>query len=117
MKFDLGSKLFIALASSLNLICVNSAYADGGSGSVYLNSVHAEGGNIYRFGDFTNPDRCAVNSVVVLRPANEREMDRMMSMALTAIASGKKISMWLAGCGSVPWYPSAPQAVAMTFSK
>ena len=91
------------------------ADAAGSSGTLVPTGVHLEGGNVYIFGQFQNPDQCSTNGVVVLQPANAEELDRMMSMALTATASGKKISMWLIGCGPVPWHPSAPRAVSMGF--
>lgn len=79
--------------------------------------VHAEGGNIYIHGPFANPEQCATSNVVVLQAANEKEFDRMMSIALTAAASGKKINMWFIGCVPVPWHASAPRAVSMAFEK
>lgn len=89
------------------------ANAAGTSGSLVPTSVHVEGGNVYVSGAFQNPDQCAASSIVVLFPANAQELDRMTSMAMTAVASGKKISMWLSGCAPVPWYASAPRAVTM----
>jgi hypothetical protein len=117
MRLNTVSYAFAILFLAANPLLADKAFADGGSGAVAINTVHVEGGNIYVFGDFTNPDQCSVSSVVVLHSANDREMDRMMSMAMTSIASGKKISMWLNGCGPVPWHPSAPRAVAMSIAK
>lgn len=98
-----------------SLMIAEPALADGGSGNVVPTQVHVEGGSVYVIGTFSNPDRCVASTVAILAPANTDELARMMSMAMTASASGKKISLWFSGCGPTPWQSSAPRAVAMSF--
>lgn len=105
-------RMAVILAS---LMIAGPALADGGSGNVVPTQVHVEGGSVYVIGSFSNPDRCVASTVAILVPANTDELARMMSMAMTASASGKKISLWFSGCGPTPWQSSAPRAVAMSF--
>lgn len=106
------TRLAVTLAS---LMIAGPALADGGSGNVVPTQVHVEGGTVYVIGTFSNPDQCVASTVAILSPANTDELARMMSMAMTASASGKKISLWFSGCGPTPWQSSAPRAVAMSF--
>lgn len=94
----------------------SAAYADGGSGAMIPRGVTAEGGNIYISGKNLNPDKCALDTVPIVRAANTDEANRMMSLAVSAMLSRHKISMWLIGCAPVPWAPSAPQVVSVALS-
>lgn len=89
--------------------------AHGGSGVVVPTYVAAESGNVYISGDFQNPDQCATSSVVVLQAKDAEELNRMLSIAMTAMLSGRKVSMWLVGCAPVPWFPTAPLATSIGF--
>ncbi len=94
----------------------SAAHADGGSGAMIPTGVTAEGGNIYISGKNLNPDKCAMDTVAIVRAANTDEANRMMSLAVSAMLSRHKISMWFIGCGPVPWAPSAPQVVSVLLS-
>lgn len=105
------------LAGMLLTAAVQSAaHADGGSGAMIPTSVTAEGGNIFISGKHLNPDKCAMDSVAIVHAANTDEANRMMSLAVSAMLSRHKISMWFIGCAPVPWAPSAPQAVSVALS-
>ncbi len=93
-----------------------AAHADGGSGAMIPTAVTAEGGNIYISGKHPNPDKCAMDNIAVVRAANTDEANRMMSLAVSAMLSRHKISMWFIGCAPVPWVPSAPQVVSVALS-
>ncbi|WP_153008114.1 hypothetical protein [Sphingomonas yabuuchiae] len=104
--FATGSLLALASISE-------PASAFGFAGSIVPKSVHAEGGWIYLFGSFSNPDKCATSDVLIINAANSEELARMTSMAITAKTTGKPLSIWVDGCQSVPWFPNAPKAYAM----
>jgi hypothetical protein len=104
--FATGSLLALASISG-------PANAAGFAGSIVPKSVHAEGGWIYLFGSFSNPDKCATSDVLIINAANSEELARMTSMAITAKTTGKPLSIWVDGCQSVPWFPNAPKAYAM----
>lgn len=104
--FATGSLLALASISG-------PANAADFAGAIVPKSVHAEGGWVYVFGDFRNPDNCAAKNVVIINAANSDELARMTSMAITAKATGKPLNIWVDGCQSVPWAPSAPRAYAM----
>lgn len=104
--FATGSLLALAGVSG-------PANAYGFAGTIVPKSVHAEGGWVYLFGSFNNPDNCAKSDVLVINAANSEELARMASMAITAKATGKPLNIWVDGCQSVPWAPSAPRAYAM----
>ncbi len=101
---------FVAL-----LFASGVSYAAGHAGNLTPDSVHAEGGEVFIMGSFNNPDGCARSDVVGLSMGDAKEVERMLSMAMTAIASGKKLSIWVNGCKGSPWSPSVPQVYAMTF--
>lgn len=117
----MGRKLFVKRRATLcfavaTLALIDrSAHAAGHAGILTPDSVHTEGGEIFIMGNFINPDGCAKNDVVGLSMSDAKEADRMLSMAMTAIASGKKLSIWVNGCKGSPWSPSVPQVYAMTF--
>jgi len=46
-----------------------------------------------------NPDGCT-HSTVVRVDANQKNIDHIMKIALTAQASGQRVSLYIAGCGS-----------------
>lgn len=105
------------LAGMLLTAAVQSAaHADGGSGAIIPTSVTGEGGNIFISGKHINPDKCAMHSVAIVHAANTDEVNRMMSLAMSAMLSRHKISMWFIGCAPVPRAPSAPQAVSVALS-
>lgn len=100
----------------LTALVQSEAHADGGSGAMIPTGVTAEGGNIYISGKNLNPDKCALDTVAIVRAANTDEANRMMSLAVSAMLSRHKISMWFIGCAPVPWAPSAPQVVSVALS-
>ncbi len=104
--FATGSLLALASTSG-------PASAFGFAGSIVPKSVHAEGGWVYLFGSFSNPDKCATSDVLIISAANSEELARMTSMAITAKTTAKPLSIWVDGCQSVPWFPNAPKAYAM----
>lgn len=117
----MGRKLFVkrratlCFAVAMLALIDGSAHAAGHAGILTPDSVHTEGGEIFIMGNFNNPDGCAKSDVVGLSMSDAKEADRMLSMAMTAIASGKKLSIWVNGCKGSPWSPSVPQVYAMTF--
>ena len=94
----------------------SAACADGGGGALIPTAVTAESGNIYISGKNLNPDKCASDGVAVVRAANPDEANRMMGLAVSALLSRHKISMWFSGCTPVPWAASAPQVVSVALS-
>ena len=92
-----------------------AAHAAGHAGILAPDSPHTEEGEIFIMGNSNNPDGCARSDVLGVSMADAKKADRMLSMAMTAIASGKKLRIWVNGCKSSPWFPSVPQVYAMTF--
>ncbi len=91
----------------------SSANAAGFAGNIVPKSIHLEGGSVYLFGSFSNPDNCATSDVLIISAANSEELARMTSVAITAKTTGKPLSIWVSGCQSVPWFPNAPRVYAM----
>lgn len=79
-----------------------------------LKSVHLEYGIPYLTFDQPagNPDGCASNAVVALAPDLPNQQF-YLSLAMTALASGKPVSVWIDGCTSSPWFPTVPRVYAM----
>ena len=114
MKFAKSCSRAVMVAATLTSAVV---YAHGGSGVVVPTYVAVESGNVYVSGDFQNPDQCATSSVVVLQAKDADELNRMLSVAMTAMLSNRKISMWLVECVPVPWFPTAPLATSIGFGR
>lgn len=75
------------------------------------NEMYVEGNRVFVTGDFINPDGCAISSAAVMTPNSTDELNRMLSVAMTSLASGKRMVMFFNGCAGVPWATSAPQAL------
>ncbi len=101
------------IASVFSFLVAPAVCAADGAGIVLPKSIKVEGGRVFVFGDFSNPDKCATSSVVVLRAENPEELARMTAVVMTAVAANKKIGGWLSGCAPTNWYPSAPQMVSV----
>jgi hypothetical protein len=93
--------------------------AAGGGSAVPLlvDRVTVENGNMYLWSSqFANPDQCATAAVAVV-PSNVANWSAMYAMALTSVATNKKLSFWFNGCTPTPWYASAPVVYTMTIER
>lgn len=79
-----------------------------------IQAIHLESGVPFLFFEQAvgNPDGCASAAVIVLAPDLVNQQ-YYLSLATTAMASGKPVSIWVAGCGWAPWSPSVPKVYAM----
>lgn len=111
------TKRGFAFAAVLTGLCAPAclAVAAGSSGTIIPTNVTVEGGNVYVSGSVANPDSCGASNMAVLSPANDREMDRMCALTVTAVSAKRPISMWLSGCTATPWGYAVPRAVSMAF--
>ncbi|WP_155006247.1 hypothetical protein [Sphingomonas hengshuiensis] len=111
MSNTIRKTFLFLLGSILSFTCPTAFARPGSSGTVVLSAVHAENGYIFlRANSIANPDGCANASVIRLAPASPEELDRMLSIALTAFATKSEVHFWLVGCVPSNWYPSIPQA-------
>lgn len=77
-------------------------------------TIHLETGVPYLFFDqpISNPDGCTSNSRVVL--ANDLlNREGYLSLAMTALASGKLVAVFVSGCIGSPWGVTLPKVYAM----
>ncbi|MBQ4836610.1 hypothetical protein [Pseudoalteromonas luteoviolacea] len=73
------------------------------TGAFLIKHIQVEHGHVYMWGDgMQNPKNCDISGVVKLDKTKEG-FDQMYSLALTAMASGKKIGFWASHCGATPW--------------
>lgn len=105
----------ILVACALMAIATSSSVNAGGfGGELYITGVSAEGGAVYiTAAGFGNPDNCSNSSIAVIKPVDASELDRMYSIAVTALANKNKISIWFNGCGPSPWYQSIPNITSI----
>lgn len=94
-----------------------SVQASGFTIAAVPNEVYLEGNRVFVTGDFINPDGCAISSVAVMTPNSTDELNRTLSVAMTSLASEKRMVMFFNGCVGVPWATSAPQAVSVRLIK
>lgn len=59
-----------------------------------------------------NPDSCAGVSWVVLW-SDLPDRQSYLSMAMTALAAGKSVTVFVDGCGWSPWVATVPKVYAM----
>lgn len=62
-----------------------------------------------------NPDHCQIANVAIL-PNDPAIVDRFLSIATTAMATGAKVEIWVDGCKSAPW-GTAPAIYHISISK
>lgn len=72
-------------------------------GTITISHVTLEGDRVFISGiGGTNPEGCTNPSIVILAAAPELR-DRYLWVAMTALASGLKIDLWVQGCGGTSW--------------
>jgi len=106
------NKLLLFIAIMFALFVASPAHASGSGGDrITLDSISAGGGHIYLWSSrYSNPDSCASSAVMVI-PSNTPGLELQMSIAMTAIASGKPVSIWVDGCVGAPWFANIPKVV------
>ena len=105
----------VCLLVGVSVVGSSSVQAIGvGVTQAKLKSIHLEYGTPYLTFDqpIGNPDGCASNAVVALAPDLQNQQF-YLSLAMTALASGKPVSAWIDGCTSSPWFPTVPRVYAM----
>lgn len=98
------------LAGCFLLACANIAAAVGsGPKSIAKVEVTDIFFTIY-FSDGAIPNTGCdqADKVVYWRSDFPNSYNSLLSTALTAFATGKKVEMWVAGCRAGPWAPSSP---------
>lgn len=102
-------KLTMILASAAMMAATPALAASAAGTGVYLGSIHIEGGTVYIFPQtgqtFVNGENCAGAGAVGLAPSLTNR-DYYLSVAMTALASGKKVNLWVNGCTGAPWSSS-----------
>lgn len=108
----LGSFAFLALLMG------SSATADAAAsfgGQFPVRRVIVEWNHIYLEVDqVNNPEHCSVATIIAL-PVDTTVRDLFYSMALTAVGSGKRVSVWTDGCATSPW-GTVPNAYHLSIS-
>lgn len=102
---------YIGLAFAL--LCSGNALAAGSTGNISVSSISVENGHLYiQVASFDNPDNCGFSTLLVV-PSDTPKQDHFLSIALTALASGKAISAWVSGCESSPWENTVARVVSL----
>lgn len=92
-----------------------SAHANGVAVTqARLKAIHLEDGVPFLTFDqpVGNPDGCASNAVVTLA-SDLANQQFYLSLAMTALTTGKSVTVWVSGCAWAPWFPSVPKVHAM----
>jgi len=64
-------------------------------------------------GDF-GKQGCTVGNPIAFKVSDfPNSHDQMLSIALSAYVSGKKVSMWFSGCHDSPWSGTMPKATSI----
>ncbi|WAC23439.1 hypothetical protein [Blastomonas sp. SL216] len=103
----------MALLVSLWMLANSPVSAAGASGSFNITRITVEGDRVYIFGTgIQNPDQCSTANYAVILPS-AANVDRFLSVAMTAMTSQRRISLWFVGCVASNWDASAPYAVSI----
>lgn len=106
---------FLSLVPVTSFIALSPIHAAGPAViQAKVATVHLENGVPYIFFDqvIANPDGCTSNSRVVL--ANDlSNQQSYLSLAMTALASGKSVTVHVSGCVLSPWGITLPKVYAM----
>lgn len=95
------------------MYAASPANAAGGSGSFLVTKIIVEGDRVYIFGSgIQNPDQCSTSNYAVIMPS-AANVDRFLSVAMTAMTSQRRISLWFVGCVASNWDASAPYAITL----
>lgn len=109
---------FTAAAALVFCLAQASAAAAAGVGvdQAKLTSIHVENGVPFLYFNKTisNPDGCAAVSVITL-PLDLSNHNAYLSMAMTALTTGKTLTVYVSGCGYAPWGNPVPKAYALRF--
>lgn len=111
---EINQKMRIALAC-FGAIMSTSAQANGNAVvDGYISSIHLENGDAYVsfISAVGNPDNCGSAGAVVL-PAGISSHDSYISLLMTAMATGKRVSAWVDGCNPSPFGSTFPALYAM----
>jgi hypothetical protein len=106
----------MSIASALALLggalVPHTAMAAGPSGTVSVTGVRVDGDDIYvSVSGSANPDSCGAATVVKLTASNATTIDRMYSLAVTAMVTGRNADIWYSV--STPWGFTVPQAYSV----
>ena len=94
---------FLALLNSLIAFSAAADAAASFGGQFPVRRVVVEWNRIYLEVDqVNNPEHCGVATMIAL-PIDTTVRDLFYSMALTAVGSGKRVSVWTDGCAPSPW--------------
>lgn len=109
------SVFFLVTLTLMTQFC-GSAMAAGPGGTLSLNTVDVENGAVYLDAPgMLNPDSCLSSAHAVIPDANTQQKE-FLSVALTAMASGKHVILWLSGCSATPWSTSEPVVAAISLA-
>jgi len=111
MRRTIQSILVVMLMSSIATPVVHAA---GSGGTVALTKVDVDQGQVFLSGTgMVNPDGCLAYTRPVILNTNP-QFDQLLSVSLTAMATGKKVALWFSGCHATFWSTSEPVIVAVT---
>ncbi|MBW6526846.1 hypothetical protein KZ813_08355 [Sphingomonas sp. RHCKR7] len=105
-------------ASSLALTCAAAPCEATGLSimSSKIIAVQVESGVPFITFDkaLANPDKCAGAGVLTL-PDEMKNQAYYLSLAMTALATGKPVDAWVDGCGWAPWTasPTVPKIYSL----
>ena len=106
-------KLFLAALAAATPVAAN-AYGQAGTFVPEQISLDSDGLYIYGGATYANPDGCASNTYIKIVGASPEELERMYSMLLTSIASGKSVTVWVNGCVNSVWGMTVPKGYHIT---
>jgi hypothetical protein len=97
----------------LLLLVTSIVKAGPGTGAFTIKEVRVESGSVYIFPEksIDNVLNCGGSSPIKLEN-QDLGYQEMYSQVLAAVASGKKIRMWLRKCATSPWGRTTPKAYA-----
>lgn len=104
--------LFAVVATAA---AVSEANASGlGVAGAKISVIHIENGEtfIMFYQPINNPDNCPSSNTITF-PTSSPNYQGTLSILMTALATGKKISIWVSGCSYTPWGNTAPKAYAI----
>lgn len=86
--------------------------------SAKVTNIHLEGGQPYIFFDkaIGNPDGCQNNSRVVLS-SDLTNREFYLSVAMTALATGKSVTAYVNGCVASHWGTTVPKIYVLAIAQ
>jgi len=110
MKMRVLAYYHVIIVMLASIFAAGPALAHGSSGTFLVTKVTVEGDRVFIHGaNIQNPDNCATSNYAVIVPTSAN-VDRFLSVALTALSTQRPVTMYFQGCIATNWHTGAPYA-------